>query len=250
MTKSLLTTLGIILLLTACGAPAAPALPTVEATVPPPTATIPPPTATVVPSPTLNPLLFRDDFEGALGDGWHWLREKSRYWSLTANPGWLQIMARSGGLGDGTMSNVLLRDAPSGDFELQIGLKFRPTGNYQIAGLVVYQDTDNHMVFGRAFCNTGNCVGDGFYMDMIEGGNWNPENYATKAPATEVVHLRLRRVGDVFTGLVSEDGSKWTVMGSHRGVPNPLFVGILAGQARGSVPGPAQFDYFTIQSVP
>ncbi len=249
MKKGLFAFLSMVVVLAACGSPAAPPPTVAPPTSPPPTPTSPPPTPTVEPSPTPNPLLFQDDFEGALGDGWHWLREKSRYWNLTANPGWLEIMARSGGLRDGNMSNVLLRDAPTGDFELQTSLNFRPKGNYQIAGLVVYQDTGNSVVLGRAFCNAAACVGDGFYMDMNSDGAFNPENFATKAPDADVVHLRLRKVGNVYTGLVSEDGNQWTVIGSHRGVPQPLFVGLLAGQAVGSVPGPAQFDYFRILAI-
>jgi regulation of enolase protein 1 (concanavalin A-like superfamily) len=158
-------------------------------------------------------------------------------------------MARAGGFFYGDITNVLLRNAPEGDFELETRVNFRPGGNYQFAGLVIYDDPKNTVTFGRAFCDNPNCAGDGFYLDMTTGGTWVGENFATKAPDVDIVYLRLRRVGDAFAALASTDGSDWTVIGTHRRVSNPLFVGILAGQAWGSVPKPAQFDYFAMYTI-
>ncbi len=244
--------LGILVLLLsgACGTAALPQPAPAATAVPPPTETSLPPSPTAEPpTPTPDPLIFRDDFEGSLDPSWHWLREKPRYWSLTNNPGWLEIMARAGGLPAGTMTNVLLRDAPQGNFELETRLNFTPRGNYQFAGLVIYDDAKNMITFGRAFCNNPACAGDGFYLDNTVDGFLNPENFATSAPAVDVVYLRLRRVGEALTGLASKDGITWTMIGTHRRESSPLFVGLVSGQALGSVPKPAQFDYFIITSV-
>jgi len=238
------------LVLGACGTPATPN-PT-PSPIPAPTETPIPPTATLEPSPTPDPLLFRDDFEGALGDGWHWLREKPQYWSLTSNPGWLEIKARSGGVGGAPVpiTNLLLREPPAGNFQLDTRLKFRPAGNYQIGGLLAYESDGRYVQFGRAFCNAPACAGDGFYLDYVVNGNLMGSNFATGAPETDTVLLRLRRVGDTYSGLVSEDGERWTLIGSHQDGPQPIFIGIVAGQAVGTVPGPAQFDYFTVSALP
>jgi beta-xylosidase len=254
MVKMMLPVAVMSLVVAGCQPVATPLAPTPQPTSAPPTQTpIPPtstPTPTTVPSPTPLPVLFHDDFDGSLGEGWHWMHERSRDWSLTSEPGWLQIMARAGGIQDGTLRNLLVREAPAGNFELQTGLRFRPTGNFQLAGLLVYLDDQDNIAFGRAYCNVGACVGDGFYMDLRNGGVFSPQNYATKAPETDLVHLRLRRVGDALTGLFSTDGENWTIIGIHHGSWKPLFVGLLAGQAVNSVPGPAQFDYFTITALP
>lgn len=249
MKRNLITVLAILLAVSACGAPVPPPPPATE-TASPPTETAIPPTATLEPSPTPDPLLFRDEFDGALGDGWHWVREKPSDWSLTKAPGWIEIMARAGGVGDGSISNLLLREAPTGDFELETRLNFRPAGNFQLGGLLIYADNTDYVVFGRAFCAGGACAGDGLYMDMIIDGNWNSENFATRAPAVDILHLRLRRVGDAYSGSVSEDGQQWTVIGSHQAPWQPVFIGILAGQAVRSVPKPAQFDYFMVTAIP
>lgn len=243
----------IALVLLACGTLATPApVPAPTSTpLPPPTETPVPPTVTLEPSPTSDPLLFRDDFEGSLGEGWEWTRENKNAWSLTNNAGWLEIMARAGHVGSGDIDNLLLRQAPEGNFELETRLNFKPTENFQIAGLIIYESAANFIQFGRAFCGFGPpCAGDAYYIDLINGGNNNPENFATSAPETDTVFLRLRREGNTFTAYASEDGTEWKVIGAHVGQMNPLFVGLVAGQAVNSVPKPAQFDYFVINALP
>jgi len=254
----LLVVLG-ALMLAACGAPATPAPqptlapttpPTVTNTqVPPPTPTPLPPTETPEPSPTPDPLLFRDDFESSLGEGWQWVREKPAAWSLTNNPGWLEVLVSAGNVSEGSVDNLLLRPAPEGNFELETKLNFKPTGDFQIAGLLMYESAANFVQFGRAFCDYPQCANDGFYIDMVVGGGMNPENFAVAAPDTDVVYLRLRREGSTYTAYASEDGREWKLIGSHRSEMKVMFVGLVAAQAW-SAPKPAQFDYFVINSLP
>ena len=93
-----------------------------------PTETPIPPAATFDPTPTPDPLLFRDGFEGSLEEGWQWVRENNKYWSLTNNAGWLEIMARAGSVGGGNIDNLFLRQAPEGNLELETKLRFKPAG--------------------------------------------------------------------------------------------------------------------------
>lgn len=243
------------LLFVACGAPptndptpTGTAVPPATDTAVPPSATHAP-TSTPEPSPTQDPLIFRDEFEGELGDGWQWVREESRYWSLTSSPGWLEIIARPGFLSQGNVKNLLLRQAPQGDFELETNLRFQPTGNFQLAGLLIYQSAGDHIVFGRAFCNQPQCTGDGFYLDLFSDSNLSPENFATDASNTDTTQIRLRREGHVYTGYVTTDGAEWTLIGAHRSAMVPMYVGIIAGQAFGSWPKPAYFDYFLVNAL-
>lgn len=237
----------------ACGTPATPLPVPTNTPLPSPTETPIPPTATATlePSPTStpDPLIFIDDFEGVLDSNWQWIRENNKYWSLINNSGWLEIIAGTGGVSAGNIKNLLLRQAPEGNFELETRLKFKPTGNYQLAGLLIYESAANHVQFGRAFCNAPQCARDGYYLDLVSGGKFTPENFATKAAGIEIVYLRLRREGNVFTARVSENGSDWRIIGAHKGDLKPLFVGLVAGQAVNSLPKPAQFDYFTINAL-
>jgi beta-xylosidase len=237
--------------LSACSTPAIPPVQTnTSISLPSETPILSTATATLEPSSTPNPLIFRDDFNSSLGEGWQWIRENNKYWSLTSNPGWLKIVARSGHVGDGSMQNLLMQQAPAGDFELETKLQFKPTENFEIAGLLVYATDKNYIQFGRAFCNAPQCAGDGFYLDLVVDGNFSSDNFATSAPDTDTVYLRLRREGNIFTGYVSEDAQEWKAIGAHNSDMKPLLVGLVAGQAVNSVPKPALFDYFVINSLP
>lgn len=240
-------TLLLAVILTACATPTP--LPPTETPIPLPTNTAVPPTPTLEPTSTPDPLLFRDDFEGALGEGWSWTNEKSDFWNLTSNPGWLEITALPGSVGDEGGKNILLRNAPDGNFELETHLKFQPQGNFQIAALVIYESSANFMQFGRAFC--GPCAaGDGYYFDLYENSTFSGENFAVSAPAADTVYIRLRHEGNTYTSYGSEDGINWQVTGTHTSELSPQFVGLYAGQAVNSNPKPAQFDYFMINALP
>lgn len=246
----------VIFALAACGSPAVPSpeptsppLPT-NTFIPEPTSTPFPPTATIEPSPTPDPLLFRDDFEGSLGEGWTWTQENKKSWSLTNNPGWLEIIARPGYVGGGNLDNILLRPIPDGNFEVEIKLNFKPVGDYQIAGLLIYESAANYLQFGRAYCDAPSvCAKDGFYVDLSTNGNLDGQNLATPAENTEIVFLRLRREGNKYTAYASHDGQEWRLIGEKISDMNPIFIGLLAGQAW-SAPQPAQFDYFIVNHVP
>lgn len=258
MKKTAFLIIALIFMLSACAAPVTPApeptapplppAPT-DTPVPVPTATSVPPTATPEPSPTPDPLLFKDEFEGSLGEGWQWIREKPSAWSLTNNPGWLEIFVSSGHVAEGNLDNQLMRPIPEGNFELETKLKFKPTGDFQLAGLLIYESAANFIQFGRAFCDYPQCANDGFYMDVTRDGNLNPENFSVAAPATDTVYLRLRREGNTYTTYASEDGKTWKLIGAQKSLMKPLFVGLVAGQAW-SAPKPAQFDYFMINALP
>jgi branched-chain amino acid transport system substrate-binding protein len=210
------------------------------------------PTNSPVPSPTSAPSveilsgeIFRDDFEGQLADGWTWLAEDPSKWSLSEVAGALQIIASDASFdGPNLPPNILLREAPAGDFEITTSLRFTPTSNYQFAGLILFQDEGNVLQFGRAFCDLPNaCIGDGVYMDNIENGSFVGSNYQTPFRGT-VIYLRLQRAGNTYSGYVSEDGEEWTKTGEHVRDFSQIRVGLLAAQAPTEIP--AVFDYFTI----
>ena len=195
-----------------------------------------------------NPVIvenrIRDDFDNQLAEGWIWLAEDKARWSLSEVPGWLQILASDASFdGPSFPTNVLLRDPPEGDFEMTTLLQFTPTSNFQFSGLVVFQDKANALQFGRAFCDLADsCVGDGIYFDNFEGG-FIVANH--KAPIRgSQIYLRLRLVGNTYTGYFSEDGVNWITLGEHTRDFSQARVGLMAAQAAQAIP--ASFDFFTI----
>ena len=236
-----------------CGSPtqlpatqAANLLPTEEVTQPDPESTelFPAATQTIVDS-----NYFRDDFENDLGSGWQWLREVPTNWSLNAVPGQLQINVDGGEVSDETMTNLLLRDAPVGNFQIESKITFSPSADFQFAGLIIYESPSNLIQAGRAFCDLPDvCVGDGLYVDYYNNGSFVTPNFAAAYPDSEV-YLRLVRQGETYTFQSSADGSEWILRGGTVSSMNPLQIGLAAGQNTTSII-PALFDYFEVRSLP
>jgi len=226
--------------------------PATQATTIPPTEQIVQPSTEIFPTATqaiVDPNYFRDDFETNLGSGWQWLREVPRNWSLTAVPGALQINVDGGEVSDETMTNLLLRAAPAGNFQIETKVTFNPKADFQFAGLIIYESPLNLIQAGRAFCDLPDvCVGEGLYVDYYNNGSFVTPNFAAAYLESEV-YLRLIRQGDTYTFQSSSDGSEWILRGGTISTMNPLQIGLAAGQnTTGLIP--ALFDYFEVRSLP
>jgi hypothetical protein len=142
-----------------------------------------------------------------------------------------------------------------GDFSITTHLLFDPIRNYELAGLVIYQDKNNYFQFGRAFCtNPEGCAGNTLYFDSFVDGNIVGGNYSTTLTLPAEIFLRLSRTGQTMTGWYSEDNSTWVSLGSH---PVALDfqvngVGLTSAQdfyREELVPQtPADFDFFDLSS--
>lgn len=198
-------------------------------------------------APDAAPVIWTDDFNSdSLNDPWRWIRETPSHWSLTARPGFLRLTTQQT---FSNINNLLVQDVPSGDYEIQIRLIFTPTENFQIAGLLIYQDDGNWLTLGRAFCDLPPpmCVNNGLYFDRVEGGDLVGSNYAMTTPVQEETYLRLQRQGAIYTGSVSFDGSAWTPVGVHTATIRPTKIGLkCSNQIQGAGEIPADFDFFTL----
>lgn len=228
---------------------------TKESTAQPSPTVLPSTPVSVIASPELFPtstlLIFGDNFDDQLGEGWEWLYEDKDNWSLTNNPGWLEINAGFGLVNGGNIKNLLLRPIPEGNFEMETRLKFKPIEEMEFAGLLIFENAANHIQFGRAFCHAPSCTGDGIYFENMFRGSWNVENFESDAEDMEIVYLRLRREGNNFTAYVSKNGSDWQLIGTHTTEMNPLSVGLISGQSfQRDSQNPAHFDYFVIRDLP
>jgi serine/threonine-protein kinase len=192
---------------------------------------------------------FWDDFNDEMAEDWRWEAEDPAKWSLTIEPGVLQILTTETGLeNSGIPTNLLLRDAPQGDFEMTTLMWFVPSSNFEFAGLVVFDSAGNAMQFGRAYCDLpGTCIGNGLYFDNYENSSFTSDNFKTLFRA-EDVFLRLRRTGNTYTASYSVDGEKWTILGQHTRDFQSARVGLLAAQSDKETP--AEFDYFTVNELP
>lgn len=188
---------------------------------------------------------WTDDFSStSLESRWSWIREDPTRWSLSARPGFLRLTTQRN---FSNINNLLVQNMPVGDYELETRVLFAPSENYQIAGLLVYQDDSNFLTLGRAFCDTPppQCVNNGIYFDRIEGGVFS--NYAMTIPVSGEAYLKLIRQGKVYTGYVSTDGINWTMVGAHTVTITPTKIGLKASnQIQGTTEISADFDFFTL----
>ena len=100
-------------------------------------------------------VLFRDDFESNLEDGWRWGNEDSDRWRITED-GWLSITADNPTLKVKSeiigQVNVLLRDAPPGSISLTARLLADPQEDFQQAAIYLIADGDNYVAINTQFC--------------------------------------------------------------------------------------------------
>ncbi|MFH1183810.1 MAG: hypothetical protein V1755_02075 [Chloroflexota bacterium] len=206
---------------------------------------VPAPPAAAQPAPS-----FRDDFDGALAAGWQWLGADPTHWNLTSTPGHLRIVIQPSNINDGQVRNFLVREAPQGNFEIGTSVRFTPASNFQLAGLLVYQDQGNAMQFGPAYAPcAGGSAGQCVYFDSFQGGTFGAGNYATYTGGGSPAYLRLRRAGTTYTASFSADGSNWKEIGSHQSSITPRYVGLVGVQGYNGE-APADFDYFTLEQFP
>jgi beta-xylosidase len=156
---------------------------------------------------------FDDSFDNAtLHPLWAWHNEVPEMWSL--GDGNLRIWTSPGAAWS---QNMLLMPVTNDNFEIRTSLKFLPQKDFQFAGLVVYQDDGNYLLFGRSFCDSPRpaCVGNGIYFDNIVGGVWTGSNFATRPEVPGRAQLMLRKQGSTLKGYFSVQGDEWRLIGSH-----------------------------------
>ncbi|MBN1640821.1 MAG: hypothetical protein JXA09_06275 [Anaerolineae bacterium] len=187
---------------------------------------------------------FRDDLDGALGEGWSWLDERPSHWSLSDIPGALRLSTVPGE----AWTNALVRDAAPGDFEIETLVRFEPTANYAAAGLFVRAHNGDALVVGRAYCDHDWCAGNAIYFDQFVDDEPVGDNYATPVDSPSLAHLRLRREGDTFTAFYSADGKDWQLIGQHEGPFRFSQIGLVAHNSPVEIP--AIFEFFELKVLP
>jgi beta-xylosidase len=211
---------------------------------------IPTPLEPIPPAPSATSAsLFQDDFNQALGPGWFWIREDPSRWSLSARPGFLRLELGANDCNN-PPNNIVLQPPPPGNYEMKTMVDFTPQQNFQLAGLIVYQDDGNFLKLGRAFCDSINlCGGNGVYFDFVQAGNRSGSNFATPTTNPSLIYLLLRKTKTSYKGYLSEDGKDWKMIGEHVSDVNPVGIGVTAGQSCGGSLS-ADFDFLSILQLP
>ncbi len=193
-----------------------------------------------------------DEFDGALLDGWRWIRETPDAWNLTEREGFLRIETEPGGLlyDSNNARNLLLRDPPEGNYEIETLVYFEPYEDFQMAGLVLYEDDSNFLMLGRAYC--GYCGGNKVYFDFEQRGT-PVANKQIVTRAKDMAYLKVTKEGPDYFGYYSENGTDWTLVIKHRS-REMRFGGVGLVTTGDATPGGTQsvadFAYFRITELP
>jgi arabinoxylan arabinofuranohydrolase len=208
----------------------------------------PTPATTATPTPTATPTAtpsagHTDEFNSStLNSAWSWVREDNTKWSLTARSGFMRIICQSGDLHQtgNNAKNVLLRNAPAGDWTMTARLEFNPTATYQQAGLLAYQDDDNFVKVVRIY------RGENDIQALKEISAVPTETNAVQTATT--MYLKMVKSGTTYTMYYNLDGgSTWTQVQQFTGVNlgTAIKVGLLCYGSATAVNG--DFDWFDIR---
>jgi regulation of enolase protein 1 (concanavalin A-like superfamily) len=179
---------------------------------------------------------FVDEFDGPdLRSEWEWVNpnDDSNY-SLSKEESWLEIHAASGRVLPRTNYNApRLLQVISGDFALEVKMKASsddfdtPAATQSrdlpsLGGLLVWVDQDNHICFERGLVLENEIR----FMGWTQG---EYDCFGRGRLPSEIICLRLERIGEVFSAYCSDDGENWLTCG-YMDFPaeDPIKVGIYA----------------------
>lgn len=210
------------------------------------------------PSRTAPPLPesgFRDDFDGKILENWKWYYPDPAYVDLNIAPGFLRVYPQAGGFMDAKPKNLFLANAPQGDFEIRTLLSFYPDGNYQFAGVLIYQDLHNALQFGIGYAectDSTSCLGKALYFTSMQDGLPGSQTIATLGSQESQLYLHLERIGKIYRASYSLDGLEWLEAGTFANPLIPSWVGLFTGQSESGFDPSiyADYDFFSLSLLP
>lgn len=210
-------------------------------------------------SSTTDTMIFRDEFEGSLEEGWFWVNEDPSRWSF-ADGSWLAITADNSSMLHQSeiigQTNVLVRPAPEGDFTLTAKVDTSPAEDFQQAGIFIIEDGFDYVAILVSFCKDCSPASGGELIEMkavLDNQPLLANPYLPKPQGVgSEISLRLVYSSGVnsITGYYSFDGQDWLEAFQVRDAPPFDKVGLSATNS----PGPggvqhdliARFDFFEL----
>ncbi|GGI46497.1 hypothetical protein GCM10008018_17390 [Paenibacillus marchantiophytorum] len=184
--------------------------------------------------------------------------ENKANWSLTAKPGSLRIIGERGDFwSEHTDLKNYFQQEAFGNWEatVKVNLNKTPNQNYNAVGITASQDNNNY-IFVKYEYSEGKIIGmvkeTGGVMP-VSIGQLSASQIANLFGEKTEIYLRLKRLGNVYSGYVSADGTNYISLGNTTAdYANPKF-GLLASNGSQTLTDPfyADFDYvrFNMDSV-
>lgn len=170
------------------------------------------------------------DTIGGLAEGWQTVNWESDKPSLDSDaPCVVTIPVLNGDLGNGkAVKNLLLREAPEGDFDIRVKVTGGLAQNFESVGLIAYHDNANSVALERR--SHSYFGGNVFCITNFEGSGNEP--YVAETDAQADAYLRLVKEGTTFTAYYSYTGEEWTVVNTVTnetvGNSDSLKIGLIA----------------------
>ena len=147
----------------------------------------------------------------------------------------------------GNTSFRLMQTTANTDFELDAKFDSPLLNSGHVQGILIQQDVDNFLRFDFNRDATGN-------IDIFSASVAGPTGTTrihTSAPLVAPFYLRVRRQGNLWTHLYSQDGASWTTAGSFTYALNATSVGPFFANG-GSTPTAftGLVDYFFLTAEP
>ena len=190
--------------------------------------------------------VFRDDFKSKnLTQGWEWQAspEGKTSWSLTENPGNMTIVNQGGGgLWDNNIiCPKLLRKISAADLTITTHMvDYRPTEEWQEAGIYLWQDEKNWYKFQLSRHP------DGLALDCAGYIDGKAKEFRTPSYKQPQIWLRIRKKEGQYHFIFSKDGKKYVWLGSvsAEAYTDPV-AGLFAANGKDNR---ARFDFFEIKT--
>ncbi len=184
-----------------------------------------------------------EEFDGAVGNQWNWIRENQANYSLSKNPGSLTITTETGDISENSNNakNIMLQSANS-DWVAETKLVCsRIPSQPENAGIVAYQDEHNFVKLmlraatktTRSGWNTsGGQVKPGT-IDLVVEENGIAKSVASfnlqeSITGNNALVLKLEKKGNVYTGYYSVNGGAFEKLGVANGMLRDIKAGLMA----------------------
>ncbi|WP_179090246.1 sugar-binding domain-containing protein [Paenibacillus sp. FSL H8-0548] len=192
-----------------------------------------------------------DPFAAAVLDkAWTVFKADNSKWSLTGKPGFLSLETSAGDTfqGQNNLSNIFLKDAPSGDFVITAKVEAPVSRNFQQAGLFIWQNEDNYVKLGHVW-DTEGASGKSLETAYEKNAKYVKATNMASHPGYDTSYLQMKKVGNVVSTFYW-DGIAWKPAADPMTVDlSNLKVGFYGLSSTDKVAIHANFDYFSVGPV-
>lgn len=180
-----------------------------------------------------------DEFDGAVGKQWQWIRENKEAYSLSKTTGALTITSEKGDVSEASNNakNILLQSANS-DWAVETKLvASRAPSQPENAGLLAYQDEHNFVkLMLRAVTKTtrqarGSVQAGTIDLVVEENGiakSVGSFNLSEPITGDKTLQLKLEKKGNLYTGYYAVNGGAFVKLGVANGMLKDIKAGLMA----------------------